>query len=254
MSQAPAQPIPPTRPRQGTMARLASRRLTILFLVALVAFAFAALVFSRGGVTETWRWLRGVATDDDVATSVAMDRSAQKLEPHSSTREDEVAVPLVPPPKTMDRDPEPPALMALPKFRTTRQQAPAVREDVEESGSGDINLEKGLNLGRRMLAKGNNMAAAEAFNRLRVAYPAAAEPLYWMGETYLKMGRFPEAKKEFDTALRLDNSFALAYYRLGYMAEYGGDLKTARQMYQRYLELAPSGNRADEVREILREL
>lgn len=60
-----------------------------------------------------------------------------------------------------------------------------------------------------------------------------------IGFIYLKLGRFDEAKAEFEKAIALDNTNESPFMNLAELASASGDLQTAIKLYKEALKLAP---------------
>jgi outer membrane protein assembly factor BamD (BamD/ComL family) len=83
---------------------------------------------------------------------------------------------------------------------------------------------------------------------------ASTEALYNEGVTLWNAGKFAEAKPKFEAAVKADRNNADAQYWLGMASINGGDLKGARSAFEAYLEVAPNGSRAAEVKTFLSQL
>jgi TolA-binding protein len=76
-----------------------------------------------------------------------------------------------------------------------------------------------------------------------------ADALYWRGETYYRQGRMQEAGNNFNDYLRLTpdrngETYALAYYNLGYIAFHSKAYTSAQNYFQRYLQSEKGKNPA----------
>jgi len=80
------------------------------------------------------------------------------------------------------------------------------------------------------------------------------EIAYNEGVNLFNAGKSKEAKAEVEKALSIDPKFADAYYLLGLVEIGDGKMGPAKQAFQKYLELAPNGKKAGEVKGILKEL
>ena len=72
---------------------------------------------------------------------------------------------------------------------------------------------------------------------------------YWEGEAQYRLGRLPQAAAAFDeylntTAQRGDETYALAYYNLGYIAFHQQSFAAAESRFARYVRLETGENRA----------
>ncbi|HEX6463270.1 MAG TPA: tetratricopeptide repeat protein, partial [Vicinamibacterales bacterium] len=64
-------------------------------------------------------------------------------------------------------------------------------------------------------------------------------------------GKIPEAKAQFEQAVKLDPNNADAHYWLGMALVNGGDTANAKPQFETYLKLAPSGQYADTAKAVL---
>jgi TolA-binding protein len=106
-------------------------------------------------------------------------------------------------------------------------------------------------LGTQAFANGGYTEAIDYFNRAAAQRPSnqqtAADAIYWRGETYYRQGRSDEAARDFNTYLRTTpdkagETFALAYYNLGYIAFHNRSYTQAQSHFQRFIQLEKGGN------------
>jgi TolA-binding protein len=64
-------------------------------------------------------------------------------------------------------------------------------------------------------------------------------------------GKIPEAKAQFEQAVKLDPSLADAQYWLGMALLNGGNTAEAKPKFETYLKLAPTGQYADTAKNIV---
>lgn len=74
-----------------------------------------------------------------------------------------------------------------------------------------------------------------------------ADALYWLGESYYRMGRMREASRNFNEYLSLTQQrntemFALAYYNLAYIAFHQKDYSTAESRFRNFAQLEKGEN------------
>ena len=119
-----------------------------------------------------------------------------------------------------------------------------------EPGNGEGHNEFGYFLLRN---KRVNEAIAE-FRRYGELDPAAANPHDSLAEGLLARGQVDEAITEYQKALAADGSFTSSLSGLAQCYERKGQWRSARETWQRFLDLVPRGRRADAARERLREL
>lgn len=104
------------------------------------------------------------------------------------------------------------------------------------------------NLGNIKFRQGSDDEAMVHYRRALSIDPYQAEAQYNLGYVLLDRGRPNEAVKFLIGATRRDPSFADAHFYLAVACETLGDRTKARQAWQRYLELEPSGPWADVAR------
>ncbi len=85
---------------------------------------------------------------------------------------------------------------------------------------------------------------------------AATDPVavYNQGVIYWNAGAFPEAKEQFEQAVALDPSNADAHYQLAMASLNLGDMTTAVGALEKYIEIAPDGQYADQARGMVQQL
>lgn len=74
-----------------------------------------------------------------------------------------------------------------------------------------------------------------------------ADALYWLGESYYRLGRMREAARNFNDYLALTREkntemFALAYYNLAYIAFHQKDYATAESRFRNFIQLEKGEN------------
>lgn len=104
------------------------------------------------------------------------------------------------------------------------------------------------NLGNIRFRQGNDEDAMAHYRRALTIDPYQAEAQYNLGYVLLDRGRAQEALRYLQGATRRDPSFADAHFYLAVAHETLGDKARAKQAWQRYLEIEPSGPWADVAR------
>ena len=85
------------------------------------------------------------------------------------------------------------------------------------------------------------LAEAEGlYQQLIAGLPMSAEPRHFLGILRLQQGRFAEALDLIGAAIRINPKYAEAYGNLGAAYEAMGELPSARQAYERGLQLSPN--------------
>jgi tetratricopeptide (TPR) repeat protein len=74
------------------------------------------------------------------------------------------------------------------------------------------------------------------------------------GDFYFKKGNYTAAVSRYDEATKWNDGNAEAWLRLGEAQEKKSNAKAAREAYQKYLEVAPTGKDAAEIRKRLAKL
>ncbi len=92
--------------------------------------------------------------------------------------------------------------------------------------------------------QGRLQDALDVYRELVLRNPQYADALYNSGLIYLEMDSLLDARKQFDMALKVDPTRAMAYFARGNVQEQLGDLQAAISDYQQALLLDPSMARA----------
>jgi len=80
------------------------------------------------------------------------------------------------------------------------------------------------------------------------------ELAYNNGVTAFNDGKYKEAKEYVNKAIAMDPKFADSYWLLGVVSFGLNDIKGAKEAFKKYMEIAPTGKKAGEVKEFLKEL
>ena len=85
---------------------------------------------------------------------------------------------------------------------------------------------------------------------------AATDPVavYNQGVIYWNAGNFPMAKEQFEQAVALDPNNADAHYQLAMASLNLGDMTSAVEALEKYIEIAPDGQNADQARGMVQQL
>jgi tetratricopeptide (TPR) repeat protein len=84
--------------------------------------------------------------------------------------------------------------------------------------------------------------------------PLQAEKEVRVGNYYFRKGSYRAAVLRFREATKWNATFAEAYFRLGEASEKQKDWKSAREAYEKFLELAANDKRAPDVRKKVEKL
>jgi Flp pilus assembly protein TadD len=100
-------------------------------------------------------------------------------------------------------------------------------------------------------AKGDKANEAKYQALLDAETGPRADAAYNKGVEAFNKGRYKEAKDQLGKALEIDPNFADAHYLLGLVDANGGNMAGVKSHFRKYLELAPTGSHAAEVKEML---
>lgn len=93
-------------------------------------------------------------------------------------------------------------------------------------------------LGESYFISGKSEKAIEQFKQL-IQIDRSARSYAFLGVTYRDLGRFDEAKQNFQQGLKLDPHNAACMYNLGFIAERQGDSATAESLFEQTLRSNP---------------
>jgi Tfp pilus assembly protein PilF len=114
--------------------------------------------------------------------------------------------------------------------------------------------EEAVKKGEASLGSGSLKVARTQFEKALAADPENADAHSGLAMVYVELGRDPSARRSAKKALEIDQNQPRAQLVLALIAANGSDMKTAKRYYQKYLQLAPNGKHAEEVRRILKTL
>ncbi len=96
--------------------------------------------------------------------------------------------------------------------------------------------------------------AIEMFKRYIDVAPGQAESYHCLGRAYQQKRMYNEAIAAFQKALDKDPSITPLVFRIAQLSEFQGNTRQAREYYQQYLSMVPSGRAADDARVKVKEL
>jgi Tfp pilus assembly protein PilF len=136
------------------------------------------------------------------------------------------------------------------------KKALEVKPDLPDAYNGLANLynaEKKFDQAAEASKKAMELATAPAAGGAPGAAGAAPNPsaVYNQGVILWNAGKIPEAKAQFEQAVKLDPNNADAHYWLGMALVNGGDTKGAKPEFEAYLKLAPNGANAATAKAVL---
>jgi peptidoglycan/xylan/chitin deacetylase (PgdA/CDA1 family) len=144
------------------------------------------------------------------------------------------------------------AEIAAKKSRNEQLRRELAKAKAELAGSGGIsqaaNAAQRNDRGTALFREKKYEEALKEFQEAVKLSPSSALAANNLGFTHFRLGRHAEAVQWFEKALALDPARAIAYANLGdaYLALGRND--EARKAFEKYLELAPTSRYADEVR------
>lgn len=109
------------------------------------------------------------------------------------------------------------------------------------------NEQEKFDLAQQASAKATELAATGGGS-------VSAEAIYNQGVILWNAGSFAEAKDQFEQAVELDPSMAMAHYQLGMANLNLGQIPEARQAFEAYLKVEPDGPKASEVKVFVQQL
>ena len=138
------------------------------------------------------------------------------------------------------------------------KKAIELKPDFAEAYNGLANLyntEKKFDLAAEASKKALELAGAGAGAGAEGAAGAAgggnASAIFNQGVILWNAGKIPEAKAQFEQAVKLDPNMADAQYWLGMALVNGGDTAGAKPKFEAYLKLAPTGQYAETAKAII---
>jgi hypothetical protein len=143
-----------------------------------------------------------------------------------------------------------PAKIEPAKIEPAKIEPPKVDPPKADPIASKATLEKA----EAALAGGSLRSASAQFKKAIAEDGKNAEAYSGLAMVYVEMGQDRSARKEALHALELDGKQARAHLVLALIAANGSEMDKAKKSYQRYLELAPNGKHAAEVRRILETL
>ena len=131
-----------------------------------------------------------------------------------------------------------------------------LKADFAEAYNGLANLynsQKKFDQAAEMSKKAMELAtAAGGAGGAAGATPAGnAAAVFNQGVILWNAQKFPEAKAQFEQAVKLDPTLAEAHYWLGMATLNGGDMAGAKSKFETYLKLAPTGQYAETAKQVV---
>lgn len=135
------------------------------------------------------------------------------------------------------------------------KKAIELKPDFAEAYNGLANLYnamKKFDLAAEASKKALELSAAAPAGAAGAPAPgASASAVFNQGVILWNAGKIPEAKAQFEQAVKLDPNMAEAHYWLGMSLVNAGDTAGAKPKFEQYLKLAPTGQYADIAKSIL---
>ena len=157
-----------------------------------------------------------------------------------------------PPPSNPAAAKEAPLTAALPKEGAPEPAKPSVA--AKESGTGaDTEYDRLMDEAKRSIEAEKYKVALGHFRKALSLKPEAAEAKAGVGISLVMTdSSYKEAVKLLEDAVKVDDKNAGAWLALGLAYQNTGHDRSAWEPYKRYLELAPTGRSADEIRQMLK--
>jgi tetratricopeptide (TPR) repeat protein len=95
-----------------------------------------------------------------------------------------------------------------------------------------------VSLGECYLKSGRTESSIEVFNELTKKRNALEDHMY-LGIAHRYLGRFAEAKADFEAGLKIESRDSFCLFQLGYIAKMQGDTTTAEAFFKRVLRAQP---------------
>ena len=131
------------------------------------------------------------------------------------------------------------------------KKAIELKPDYAEAYSGLANLyntQKKFDLAAEASKKASELGGAAAGG---AAGGGSASAVFNQGVIFWNAGKYPEAKAQFELAVKLDPNMADAHYQLGMALVNSGDMAGAKPKFEQYLKLAPTGQYAETAKAII---
>jgi CheY-like chemotaxis protein len=166
------------------------------------------------------------------------------VKPAAAGRKSAPVIAPLPPPPT-------PAVLSVPTGAKPGSDAPHVDLPAPAAAVPAAATTKTLGDCRTAFNKGRLRDALAACSAVAAANPDSADALVMLAHTQLNLGRGRQALELAQQAATLDPRQADAYVIIGGVQQDDGHPKEAKAAYRRYLELAPKGRYAEDLRAIV---
>jgi tetratricopeptide (TPR) repeat protein len=113
---------------------------------------------------------------------------------------------------------------------------PGQKQSVETDESTDP-----MSRGHRLLEEGDPMKALLAFEEAAKQAPDSPEAAYYMGVSYVQLGKYDSAQAQFEKALEKDPKHVPSVYAMADSLRMNGETKASLKYYKKYLQLSPHG-------------
>lgn len=140
---------------------------------------------------------------------------------------------------------------------TAFKKAIELKPDMADAYNGLANVynaehkpDQALEMSKKALELSQSQGAAGATGAAQ-ATGTSASAVYNQGVILWNAGKIPEAKAQFEQAVKLDPNNADAHYWLGMALVNSGDTKSAKPEFETYLKLSPNGANATTAKAVL---
>ena len=143
------------------------------------------------------------------------------------------------------------------KAEASYKQALEIKPDFAEAYNGlatVYNSQKKFDLAAEAGKKAAELSGAGAGAGSGAPAGGNASAVFNKGVILWNAGKIPEAKAQFEQAVKLDPNLAEAHYWLGMATVNEGKLPDAVQHFETYLKLAPTGQYAEQAKGILQQI
>jgi tetratricopeptide (TPR) repeat protein len=134
------------------------------------------------------------------------------------------------------------------------KKAIEIKPDFAEAYNGLANLynaQKKFDLAAEAGKKSLELSGGAAAAGGATGGGAGASAVFNQGVILWNAGKIPEAKAQFEQAVKLDATLADAQYWLGMALVNGGDMAGAKPKFETYLKLAPTGQYAEQAKSLI---
>ncbi|MGC8928209.1 MAG: tetratricopeptide repeat protein, partial [Myxococcota bacterium] len=141
--------------------------------------------------------------------------------------------------------------------KVQKETTPIEKKVTKRESEPEIDMERYSNLlksAQGFYKSGNLKGAREELKQALIKNPKGYEAFTLLGQMELEANKVKSAITYLKRAISYNSGYAPAYFYLGTCYQLDGKNIEAKKMYQRYLNLAPDGEFANDVRAIMSDL